>query len=106
MEKEGSAQKQHTNSDAQQKDQKNEKKKDPVKESFREISALGVKVMTLLGVLLFFIQMMTGILWQVALMRSVTAYIILLIVYYISLLFITIIKRSAPDKKSETAQSQ
>jgi|GEM_PF-3740809 cation transport ATPase len=106
MEKESSAEKQQPESDSAQKDQKKEKKKDPVKESFREVSALGVKVMTLMAVLLFFIQMMTGILWQVALMRSVTAYIILLIVYYLSILFITIIKRNSPDKKGEATQSQ
>lgn len=105
MQKETSAEKDPKTAapDDEHQEETEKKKKDPAKESFREISKLGIKVMTLMAAMLFFIQMMTGIFWQVALMRSVTAYVLLLILYYLTLLFITIIKRNNPEKNNNGA---
>lgn len=62
---------------------------------------IAIKIALLLSVLIFIALIGTGIIWQVALMRSLIAYLILLIVFYVSVLLITITRGRVISKESE-----
>lgn len=66
---------------------------------------IAVQITSLFSVLIFLAQMLMGFLWQVALMRTAIAYLILMIIFYLGVLFVTIIRgRIIQAPKKETSE--
>lgn len=67
---------------------------------------IAVKITSLISVIIFLAQMVMGYLWQVALMRTAIAYLVLMIIFYLGVLFITIIhgRITLQAPKEETSE--
>lgn len=68
---------------------------------------IAFQITTLLSVLIFLAQMLMGLIWQIALMRTAIAYLVLMLIFYLSILLITITsgRRFVLSNEKETEES-
>lgn len=69
--------------------------------SAQMFSRLGMKFMGFIALILLIVQLASGKIWQLALIHTVVAYLVLLIVYYIAIMLITVIARKNEDDDEE-----